>query len=510
MKHAIIAIEDRRFYTNEGVDLRGIGRAFYQDVRPTARRPGRLDDHPAVRQERARRPGRPHRSSRSCARPRWPTTSRASGPRRRSSRNYLNTIYFGNGAYGIESAARTYFGTAPPGLRDAATALRARAAASRRGGAARRHGRLARPATTRSSIPAASTARRDLVLQRMFDQRFMTPRAVRGRARRSPIPDARDLQPPQEDTKYPYFTSWIKQQVVDQLGGGQRARGARSRPACACTTTIDSRAPGRGRSRDPPVAPVPGRPARGAGGDREQHRQGAGDGRRRRRHYNDSPFNLATQGQRQPGSAFKPFVLAEALKQGISPNSVWASHKLEIKVPHSTGEASRSTTTRAPTRAWRRSPTRIDVLRQLGLRAGRHQGRHAKVARLAERMGIRTPVSHNYAITLGGLKQGVTPARHGARVRDLRGQGGKLIYGTLSPGADNRATTPPPARSGSSRSAARKGDNGEPVKLGRRRGASTTRSSATCSSTRSPTEVGRCCRRSCSRHRHARAGPRAS
>ena len=38
--------------------------------------------------------------------------------------------------------------------------------------------------------------------------------------------------------------------------------------------------------------------------------------------YNAAPFNLATQGQRQPGSAFKPFVLAEALAQGISPTSV--------------------------------------------------------------------------------------------------------------------------------------------------------------------------------------------
>ena len=58
MKHAIIAIEDRRFYTNEGVDLRGIGRALYQDVVQQQRRAGRLDDHPAVRQERARGAGR--------------------------------------------------------------------------------------------------------------------------------------------------------------------------------------------------------------------------------------------------------------------------------------------------------------------------------------------------------------------------------------------------------------------------------------------------------------------
>ncbi len=53
MRNAIIAIEDKRFYENNGVDLRGIGRAFYQDVAQGGDRPGRLDDRPAVRQERA-------------------------------------------------------------------------------------------------------------------------------------------------------------------------------------------------------------------------------------------------------------------------------------------------------------------------------------------------------------------------------------------------------------------------------------------------------------------------
>ena len=54
--NAIIAIEDQRFYTNSGVDIRGIGARVRPGRRPEARRPGRLDDHPAVRQERARAP----------------------------------------------------------------------------------------------------------------------------------------------------------------------------------------------------------------------------------------------------------------------------------------------------------------------------------------------------------------------------------------------------------------------------------------------------------------------
>ena len=51
--------------------------------------------------------------------------------------------------------------------------------------------------------------------------------------------------------------------------------------------------------------------------------------------YSKVPFNLATQGQRQPGSAFKPFVLATALRDGISPASTWSSKKLVFPVPGS-------------------------------------------------------------------------------------------------------------------------------------------------------------------------------
>ena len=74
MVNAIIAIEDQRFYTNAGVDLRGIARAFVADVIQGKPRQGALDDHPAVRQARAGAREQAHGASRSCARPRWPTT----------------------------------------------------------------------------------------------------------------------------------------------------------------------------------------------------------------------------------------------------------------------------------------------------------------------------------------------------------------------------------------------------------------------------------------------------
>ena len=109
MKQAIVAIEDKRFYEHRGVDMRGMARAFWADIREQERRAGRLDDHAAVRQERMRHE-RSGRSPASSRRPRSRGSSSSSWSKDRILTAYLNTIYFGNGAYGVEQAAQTYFG----------------------------------------------------------------------------------------------------------------------------------------------------------------------------------------------------------------------------------------------------------------------------------------------------------------------------------------------------------------------------------------------------------------
>src|ERR1035438_3746451 len=55
------------------------------------------------------------------------------------------------------------------------------------------------------------------------------------------------------------------------------------------------------------------------------------------RNYDESPFNLATEGERQPGSSFKAFDLAAALEDGISPSSVWTSKQKVFIVPNTDG-----------------------------------------------------------------------------------------------------------------------------------------------------------------------------
>ena len=108
MKHAIIAIEDRRFYTNSGVDLRGIARAAVQDVTAGEAVQGASTiPQQFVKISLAAENDRTVFQKLREAALAYHLTRRWT--KDQILRNYLNQIYFGNGAYGIESAARTYF-----------------------------------------------------------------------------------------------------------------------------------------------------------------------------------------------------------------------------------------------------------------------------------------------------------------------------------------------------------------------------------------------------------------
>ena len=107
MRQAIVAVEDQRFYEHRGVDLRGIGRALWQDIRKQQVVEGgstitqQFVKNAYVRNERTI--GRKVREAALA----WQLEQRWSKDRILVA--YLNTIYFGNGAYGIQQAARTYF-----------------------------------------------------------------------------------------------------------------------------------------------------------------------------------------------------------------------------------------------------------------------------------------------------------------------------------------------------------------------------------------------------------------
>jgi penicillin-binding protein 1A len=398
MKQAIIAIEDRRFYTNAGVDIRGIGRALWQDVRAQeAVQGGSTITMQFVKNALAAQDERTLFNKLREAALAYQITRKWS--KERILRNYLNTIYFGNGAYGIESAARTYFGSNHPGCGEGTNPRCAQLLAPEE--AALIAGMVASPSgydPLRNKQAAAK--RRALVLQRMVEQGYITPAQQEEALSRS-LPTRRDIQPPLEDTEYPYFTSWVKQQVVDKLGGGQEGARKAFEGGLTVQTTLDVRLQEAAQQAVDAWLPYEDGPrASLVALDNESGEVLAmvgGDD------YATRPFNLATQGQRQPGSSFKPFVLAQALTDGISPDSTWASRKMSHCVTRTKKgrcieafEVNNYEDAYAGLRTLRTATTYSDnaVYAQLGIKVGTR-----KIAKLARRMGVRTPVSSNFAMT---------------------------------------------------------------------------------------------------------------
>jgi penicillin-binding protein 1A len=422
VKHAVIAIEDRRFYEHDGVDPRGVARAFVQDVlqrravQGASTIPQQFVKNALQAQsdrtvfQKLRESALAFHLSRKWSKEKILT-------------EYLNAIYFGNGAYGIESAARTYFGN-EPAHRGCGTKKRPCADELEPYEAALLAGIIASPsAYDPVSRPAAAEKRRNLVLQRMLEQRLIT-RAEYDQGIQSTLPA--DISPPREQGKTkatPYFTTWVKQQIVDRYGPRRAFNGG-----LKIKTTIDLDLQ---RAAEATV-----KQWLGGGGptaalvaidnDTGEVRAMVGG-----TDYNKAPFNLATQGRRQPGSAFKPFVLATALKAGISPGSTWTSKKQEIHsktygcdfTVNNYEDAYSGVTTLANATTFSDNA----VYAQVGLKVGLK-----KVAQTARRMGIRTPVSRNCAMTLGGLREGVTPLDM-AHAYQTFATGGRLVTGTLGP-----------------------------------------------------------------------------
>jgi penicillin-binding protein 1A len=358
-------------------------------------------------------------------------------------RNYLNTIYFGNGAYGIESAARTYFGDffgldselpkcgSANGQRRCASLLQPAQAALIAGV-------VANPsAYDPAQHPVASRERRDVVLQRMLEQHYITDVDYQD-AIRTPLPAPAAIQPPSDTSKYPYFTTWVRQQVVDKVGAGRAFEGG-----LKIQTTIDPELQEAAQSAitqwlgtSPGVGGVPAAGLVALDNDTSEVLAMVGGINDQ---YNERPFNLATQGQRQPGSSFKPFILTEALLQGISPYSTWTSAQKNFCVVKKRGKCIEnfqvnnyddnysgiSTLARATTFSDN------SVFAEVGIKVGTK-----KIAHLARNLGVRTPVSTNLAMTLGGLKEGVTVLDM-AHAYESFASGGNLVWGSLSPGAED-------------------------------------------------------------------------
>src|ERR1700759_1257780 len=430
MRDAIVAVEDKRFWSDPGVDIKGIARAFVADVTGGARQGASTIAQQFVKNALAAEGNRTVFEKLREAALAYHLTR--DGPRTRILREYLNSIYFGNGAYGAESAARVYFGKAldyDPNAASAGSApgcgpkpLPSCSSRLNPAQAALLAGMVANPSAfnpLQTETRPAAKARRDLVLRDMLNLGDITLKQY-DYFRNWPLPTANNIEQPEEPPTAPYFTSWVGPQVVAAMErGGVTPSVAGYRAyygGLKVRTTIDlrmQRAAEDAITQNLPSGPNLPAASLGAIDNRTgQVRAMVGgpliDGQEDFPKY---PFNLATEGFRQPGSAFKPFTLAVALQQGYGPSSVFDSKPLDLIVPNSGGkehymvknfgnEYSGPISLASATDVSDNS-----VFTQLGLSPGVGT---KKISQIAGTMGIRSPLSTNYAMIIGGLKQGVT------------------------------------------------------------------------------------------------------
>src|SRR6266540_723279 len=175
MKSAIVAIEDRRFYEHPGVDVRGIVRAVWADVRhKRVVEGGSTITQQFVKNVYVKNQRTIARKLREAALA-WQLEQRWKKDRILTA--YLNTIYFGNGAYGIQRAAQTYFNSTAERLDLAQAALLAGIPAD-----PSRYDPVANPRAARQ--------RRRAVLDQMLGQGAITPKQYdSARSAALPSPD---------------------------------------------------------------------------------------------------------------------------------------------------------------------------------------------------------------------------------------------------------------------------------------------------------------------------------
>jgi 1A family penicillin-binding protein len=304
---ALLSVEDRRFYSHHGFDARRILSAAIRNLRA-----GRIVEGGSTLTQQLARTLQlsPERTFSRKVR----EAAIAAQLESRYSKDeilgaYLNTVYFGNGYYGIEAASRGYFGKPASALAPHEAALLAALVRSPN-------------AYSPSVAPARALARRNLVLRLMRDTGRLTG-AEYAAEKSLPLGTAAAAGAAAAAHECGrYYQEEVRRQLIAQFGGKQVLRGGLRvytgydpGMQCAAEAAIAARLAqiGRGQkpARDLEASLVALDPASG------EVRALVGG-----RDFQATSYDRATQARRQPGSAFKPIIYAAALERGMAPASI--------------------------------------------------------------------------------------------------------------------------------------------------------------------------------------------
>jgi len=302
---AVIAIEDRTFWENAGIDLRAAARALMANLDSGEVEQGGSTITQQLVKNRILTPERD--IGRKIREANYAYRLNLELSKEEILLAYLNTVYFGENAYGVQAAAERIAGKPLDQLNAADAALLA--------------GLIARPAATNPyDSPEVAIERRNEVLDAMVDEEYLT-KAEADLARQAPLVPS-IYRPPAELRPDNYFVEEVQRRLLadERLGATAEEREQKVlQGGLRIHTTLDPRLQELAQSAVDTILPpseftaslVAMDPATGqvkaiVGGP----------------NFELAQYNLATQGARQPGSTFKVITLATALENGYSPEDL--------------------------------------------------------------------------------------------------------------------------------------------------------------------------------------------
>ncbi len=403
LQEAVVAIEDHRFYQHRGLDFEAIGRAAKENIANLSIQEGgstitqQLMKNTYIAQEKRAIPSFQRKFTEASLA--WQYEQKYS--KKEILEQYLNTVYFGANAYGAEAAAKTYFNKSAKDLTLAESAMLA--------------GIINLPgAYDPFNDPASAVARRNVVLDKMLQYGYINQKEY-DEAVAQDLELSRGRVEPRNDNEY--FLDAVRKELAREYGDEMVYEGG-----LKIYTTLDPQLQEQASTsvdeilydpNDPSAALVSIEPGTGA----VKSMVGGSD-------FEQVKFNLATQGQRQPGSTFKPFVLATAIEQGISPQSRYVSQPLSIPMPADSAEPYynvvnyedeyRGPITIEDATKYSDNAVYVQLAQDLGIE---------NVVDMAHRLGVKSEIDTYLPTAIGGLRQGVTPLEMASAYATFANQG---------------------------------------------------------------------------------------
>lgn len=400
---AFVSIEDNRFYEHSGIDYRGTFRALVsnimgQEVQGGSTITQQLAKNAFLTQERT--------LSRKVKEAFLARQLENKYTKDEILNMYLNQIYFGEGAYGVESASLKYFGKH---VQDISLAEAAALAA------------IPKSPNYYDPMenPKANKERRDIVLDQMVKYGHIT-QADAQKAKAEDVKIRKEESAGKTKDLRSYFFDYISQQIIDKYGADALYKGG-----LKIYTTLDSSLQSKAESSirylpdiwtndpdhltQPQVGLVAIDPTNG-------YIKAMVGGR------GQDKFNRAVLAQRQPGSAFKPFVYLTAMDNGMNAATMVDDKPLQIGgwAPQNSSGSFHGTVTLRTALSRSYNIPAIRVALKVGT---------TKVMNMAKACGITTLVEdgpytdNNPAMALGGLTKGVSPLEMAASYGTIANNG---------------------------------------------------------------------------------------